>query len=201
MYLVDANVLIEAKNRCYAFDVAPGFWDWSDHAHANSLACSIDAVKQELLAGADELGDWARAHTEFFQPLDQPTTAQLRDLSTWANSAQHTQAAINASASNAADHLLVAHARAHGRTLATHERSQPNSKKRVLIPDACLAMGGRVRRHFHHAAENPRSSGTRYAVDPAIASARGSIASTLVCSASRLFRPAALAARACSGMP
>lgn len=141
MYLVDANVLIEAKNRCYAFDVAPGFWDWSDHAHANSLACSIDAVKQELLAGADELGDWARAHTEFFQPLDQPTTAQLRDLSTWANSAQYTQAAINASASNAADHLLVAHARAHGRTLVTHERSQPNSKKRVLIPDAFLAMG------------------------------------------------------------
>src|SRR5699024_1549872 len=46
----------------------------------------------------------------------------------------------------------------------------------------------------------PRSSGTRYAVDPAIASARGSTASTLVCSASRLCRPAALAARACSAV-
>ncbi|MFC2625050.1 MAG: DUF4411 family protein [Propionibacterium acidifaciens] len=25
MFLVDANVLIEAKNRYYAFDIAPGF--------------------------------------------------------------------------------------------------------------------------------------------------------------------------------
>jgi predicted nucleic acid-binding protein len=83
MYLVDANVLIEAKNRYYAFDIAPGFWKWLDHAHANSLACSIDAV------------DW----------------------------------------------LLVAHARAHDHTLVTHERSQPNAKRRVLVPDACLAMG------------------------------------------------------------
>lgn len=141
MYLVDANVLIEAKNRYYAFDIAPGFWNWLDHAHAYSLARSIDAVKQELLAGADELADWAKAHPGFFRPLDQATTAQFRDLSTWANSGQYTPAAINAFASNAADYLLVAHARAHGHTLVTHERSQPNAKKRVLIPDACLAMG------------------------------------------------------------
>lgn len=141
MYLVDANVLIEAKNRYYAFDIAPGFWNWLDHAHAYSLARSIDAVKQELLAGADELADWAKAHPGFFRPLDQATTAQFRDLSTWANSGQYTPPAINAFASNAADYLLVAHARAHGHTLVTHERSQPNAKKRVLIPDACLAMG------------------------------------------------------------
>lgn len=35
MFLVDSNVLIEAKNRYYAFDIAPGFWAWLDHAHAN----------------------------------------------------------------------------------------------------------------------------------------------------------------------
>lgn len=29
-YLVDANVLIKAKNRYYAFDIAPGFWKWLD---------------------------------------------------------------------------------------------------------------------------------------------------------------------------
>ena len=28
MFLIDANVLIEAKNRYYAFDIAPGFWYW-----------------------------------------------------------------------------------------------------------------------------------------------------------------------------
>ncbi|WP_167202263.1 DUF4411 family protein [Actinomyces respiraculi] len=34
MYLVDANILIKVKNRYYAFDIAPGFWAWLDHAHA-----------------------------------------------------------------------------------------------------------------------------------------------------------------------
>lgn len=32
MYLLDANVFIEAKNRYYGFDLAPGFWDWLDAA-------------------------------------------------------------------------------------------------------------------------------------------------------------------------
>jgi hypothetical protein len=27
-YLLDANVFIEAKNRYYGLDFAPGFWDW-----------------------------------------------------------------------------------------------------------------------------------------------------------------------------
>lgn len=33
MYLIDSNVLIEAKNRYYAFDIAPGFWTWLEQAH------------------------------------------------------------------------------------------------------------------------------------------------------------------------
>ena len=51
MYLLDTNVLIEAKNRYYAFDIAPGFWAWLDRAHDQKLACSIEAVRDELLAG------------------------------------------------------------------------------------------------------------------------------------------------------
>lgn len=39
-YLVDANVLIKAKNRCYAFDIAPGFWKWLDQAHAQGTVFS-----------------------------------------------------------------------------------------------------------------------------------------------------------------
>ena len=35
----------------------------------------------------------------------------------------------------------VAFAHAHSHTVVTHERSQPNAKKRILIPDACTAIG------------------------------------------------------------
>lgn len=141
MYLIDANVLIEAKNRYYAFDIAPGFWTWLDHAQDESLACSIDAVRQELRAGDDELSQWAQEHPKFFRPMDTETVAQFGDLTTWAQGRQYNQAALNAFTGNDADYLLVAHGRAHGHTVVTHETPKPNAKKRVIIPDACLAMG------------------------------------------------------------
>lgn len=68
MYLVDANVLIEAKNRYYAFDIAPGFWAWLEGAHAAGEVGSIETVHKELVSGNDELADWARANSSFFQP-------------------------------------------------------------------------------------------------------------------------------------
>jgi len=62
VYLVDANVLIEAKNRYYSFSICPGFWDalvW--HAGSGSLR-SVDVVKTELVGGSDDLADWVK-HT------------------------------------------------------------------------------------------------------------------------------------------
>ena len=141
MYLLDANVLIEAKNRYYAFDIAPGFWAWLDTAHQKSLACSIQAVRDELLAGEDELAQWAGANAAFFRPIDQGTTQHFAALTAWAQSGNFTQAALNEFTGANADYLLVAYAQEHQHTVVTHERSQPNSRKRVLIPDACMAMG------------------------------------------------------------
>ncbi len=103
MYLVDANVLIEAKNRYYAFDIAPGFWAWLDRAHDQSLACSIDAVRDELLDGNDELADWARANCAFFRPIDQGTTRHFGELTAWARSRKLSQAALADFTGNNAD--------------------------------------------------------------------------------------------------
>jgi hypothetical protein len=55
MYVLDTNVLIQAKNRYYAFDIAPGFWAWLDRTHKPALACSIEAVRDELLAGGTRM--------------------------------------------------------------------------------------------------------------------------------------------------
>ncbi len=141
MYLIDANALIEAKNRYYAFDIAPGFWQWLDAAHANGLVGSIDAVRDELLEGADELADWARARSGFFLPVDEPTTAQFGPLTAWATSRDFTPAALAEFTGDQADYLLVAFGSAHGHTVVTHELSEPNRRNRIKIPDACIAMG------------------------------------------------------------
>ncbi len=140
MYLLDANVLIEAKNRYYAFDIAPGFWTWLEKAHAQGLACNIKAVRNEILGGNDELADWTNQNPGFFRTLDQGTTRHFAPLTNWAQSRNFTPAAIAAFTGNAADYQLVAYAREHQYTLVTHERPAPNTKGRILIPDACIAL-------------------------------------------------------------
>jgi len=140
MYLVDANVLIEAKNRYYAFDIAPGFWMWLDRAHAQGTVFSIERVGEELRRGDDELAEWANKHRKFFYPIDQQTTSFFTPLSSWAQSQNFTQAALNGFSANDADYLLVAFAAAHTCTVVTHESAGSGSRKRVKIPDACEAL-------------------------------------------------------------
>ncbi|SPT52850.1 Uncharacterised protein [Actinomyces bovis] len=140
MYLVDANVLIEAKNRYYAFDIAPGFWDWLSQAYGEGRVFSIDAVRKEILQGEDELSQWAKIHREFFHPLDQKTTPFFSKLSIWTQSQNFTPAARDAFTAEAADYLLVAFAAAHACTVVTHETAGSGSRKRVKIPDACKAL-------------------------------------------------------------
>ena len=143
MYLLDANIFIQAKNRHYAFDVVPGFWRWLERAHGIGIAGSVERVREELLAGQDELADWARTHPSFFQPIDDDTAACFRPLSKWASSAPagYKSAALSEFSSDAADFLLVAHALAHRHVVVTHEVPSPNSSRRVKIPDACKALG------------------------------------------------------------
>ena len=60
-YLLDTNVFIEAKNSHYGFDFCPAFWDWLDAANTKGLVFSIEKVRDELIAGDDELAEWAKA--------------------------------------------------------------------------------------------------------------------------------------------
>lgn len=54
-YLIDSNVLIEAKNRHYGFDFCPAFWTWLVDSNLRCRVFSIERVKHELVKGDDEL--------------------------------------------------------------------------------------------------------------------------------------------------
>lgn len=140
MYLIDSNILIDAKNRYYAFDIAPGFWGWLDQAHTAGTVGSIDEVRSELTVGTDALSTWAASRPSFFLPMDASATAAFPQLTAWANAQAFTPAAVTTFLSEA-DYFLVAYALAHGHTVVTHEQSNPAAKSRVMIPDACIAMG------------------------------------------------------------
>ena len=51
LLLMDADVFISAKNRYYAFDICPGFWDSLVYHFGAGNIRSIDKVRNELLVG------------------------------------------------------------------------------------------------------------------------------------------------------
>jgi hypothetical protein len=81
-YLIDSDVFIQAKNLHYGFDFCPAFWTWLVNANVGSRAFSIEKVGTELLAGADDLSDWAAARGPgFFLPADNAVLAALARVS------------------------------------------------------------------------------------------------------------------------
>lgn len=146
MYIIDTNVLIEAKNRYYAFDLAPGFWEWLDLHHHEGTLASIEQVKSEIIRGNDKLSEWAKGHPDFFLPFDAPAVEALRGVTSWAMK-EYPESAVDEFL-RAADSALVAYGAAHGHTVVTQEVGRSGSKKRIKIPDACASFGVRHMNNF-----------------------------------------------------
>lgn len=140
-FLLDANAFIEAKNRHYAFDICPAFWDWLDGQNSAEQVFSVRAIRDELLKGKDELSEWAdgKAASFFLEPDDEVTSG-LATVASWANSHKLYKPAAKTEFLGSADFQLVAHAFAKGMTVVTHEKQQ-NSPSRVKIPNACSDLG------------------------------------------------------------
>jgi len=149
-YLVDSDVLIEAKNRHYGFDFCPGFWDWLVREQAAGNVYSVEKIYQELTAGSDQLAVWAQAQgAGFFLAPDAATTASLAAVAAVANAmrvnGQPYSPAAMAAFLASGDYYLIAHALAHGDVVVTqeigHAAGQQPSLKRLKIPDVCHAAG------------------------------------------------------------
>ncbi len=140
VYLLDANVFIEAKNRYYGFDFCPAFWDWLIQKNDEQIVFSIEAVYKELTDGNDDLSTWAKSHKNtFFLSPDNLTQDQFTTVSTWAISQDYEQTAISEFFS-VGDYFLVSHALGNRMTVVTHEIPS-NSKKKIKIPNACQGLG------------------------------------------------------------
>ena len=139
-YLLDADVLIRAKNQHYGLDFCPAFWDWLVAGNHAGNVFSVEKVREELQAGADELSGWAgRRGAAFFLPPDASVVPALAAVSAWAGGQRYTQAAVSTFL-QAADYYLVAQARAGGHAVVTHEVASA-SVRRIKIPDACKGLG------------------------------------------------------------
>ena len=139
-YLIDTNVLIEAKNRHYGFDFCPAFWTWLVDSNLRGRVFSIQRVRDELVQGDDELADWASELGEqfFLSPTEQMENS-LQAIGEWADKEGFDSQVIE-DFMHGADCYLVAQALADGFEVVTHEIFS-TGRKRIKIPNACDAVG------------------------------------------------------------
>jgi len=145
IYVLDANVFIEAARRYYAFDIVPSFWN-SLHQHAdNGVIESIDWVKKELEKGKgkegeeDELTIWANGSFDhaFCSTDEEDVIKSYGKVVTWVQSQPQYSDAAKADFAKGADGWLVAYAMAKGRTVVTHEVLASDARRNVPIPNVC----------------------------------------------------------------
>ena len=140
-YLLDADVLIQAKKEHYGFDFCPAFWEWLDLGNRAGRVVSIDKVREEIEAGGDELVDWARARsTSMFPPVGPDTLPGLSRVAAWVQGQSYSAAAISTFLQEA-DYYVIGQALIHGHVVVTRETPAPGSKHRIKIPDVCVGLG------------------------------------------------------------
>lgn len=146
-YCLDSNTFIEAKNRYYGLDFCPAFWEWIDkEASAGRLLC-VRVIYDEIVQGEDELASWMKERRDngWLCKIDaEDTQSCFRQVVAYVESkrGQYTDDAILRFMGRG-DPWLIAYCLANGHTLVTHERPQPEAKRRVPIPDVCNALGVR----------------------------------------------------------
>lgn len=138
-FLLDANVLIAAKNSYYGFDLCPGFWEALLAAHTSRSVFSLDRVRDELLRVDDDLVHWVNNLPEsfFLSSADQNTIARFGDMQRWAQQNQQFLPSAREQFAKAADCWLMASAKAHGHTVVTLEAFNVDIRKSIKIPNVC----------------------------------------------------------------
>lgn len=138
-YLLDANVFIEAKNRYYAFDICPGFWSWIEIAGRSGAVATITSVREELLAGRDELADWMQRHRGepwILAVADEDTQRCFRDVAAAVQAGPWSPPA-KARFLSGADPWLVAKGISINGTVVTHETFKADARRTVPLPNVC----------------------------------------------------------------
>lgn len=143
VYVLDANVFIEAARRYYAFDLAPRFWESLVHHAGTGQIRSIDRVKRELDRGRDELAAWAdREFSHWFCSTDETDIVEcFRDIMAWIYGQRQFSDAAKADFANGADGWLVAYSKVRGCVVVTHEMPAPDARRKIPVPNVCEAFG------------------------------------------------------------
>jgi len=137
-YCLDSDVFIQAKNGPYGMDIVPAFWDWLDLQFNVGIIYSSTMVYGELVAGGDELAQWARRriNSGFFEQPSVQVQQYFQGIADFTRTryVQHQAERFLSSA----DPWVVAHAMNDHSIVITHETLAPTNSQKIKIPNICV---------------------------------------------------------------
>ena len=137
-YLLDADVLITASRHYYAMDISPGFWSCIEHFGTLGQVRSIDRVRHEIVSPPNLVQWTTRLGNRFFLfSGSEEVVSVFSSMQTWVYSNDQFMDAAKEEFATKADGWLAAYAKVHNYVLVTNEVSNPDSRKRVPLPDLC----------------------------------------------------------------
>ena len=138
IYVLDANIFIEAHRRYYTFDICPAYWDCLTHYANQGQIISIDRIKAELVGG-DWLATWVKqSPSSLFQSSATPDVVRaFSAMMAWVQGDANYTSAAKAEFASVADGWVAAYAKAHGAVLVTEEVYNATIKKKVPLPNVC----------------------------------------------------------------
>jgi|SRR6056297_12221 len=144
-YILDSNFFIQAHRSNYPFDVLPSFWTKIQQLANQQLIISIDKVREEIFQNDDELTNWCQTNlpADFFKDSS-ISINEYTILVSWANSKTdhfHKRAIEKFLDNDYADAWIIAFAMNRNLPILTHEKSEPERRSRIKIPDVCIDHG------------------------------------------------------------
>lgn len=143
-YFLDTNIFITPYRTYYAMDIVPSFWTaLSDTAIKTGQLFIPDMVKNEIFREDDQLSSWLKNNLSCFKETASSSIkvqSFFREIADWVEQNEHYKE--NAKKIfldfDCADPWIIAHAKINGGKVVTLETSDPNSKRRIKIPDVCI---------------------------------------------------------------
>lgn len=148
-YLIDANVLIQAHQSSYPFDVIPSYWKTLKDLSDKGIIKSIDKVKMEICGHdyEDDLSTWCKTDLDVSFFCDtQDCINEYNEITQWAmsNTLYTSSAKSGFLKTDLADPWLIAYSMKNNCNIVTYEISDPYRKKSIKIPEPCKVFGVKV---------------------------------------------------------
>lgn len=143
LFLLDANVLIDANRKYYSLDRVPEFWEWLIHVAADGQVKMPIEIFEEIAEGKDDLAMWARRDEVkeaivLAEEVDPALVARVLDQGYAEDLTDDEVEKIGR------DPFLIAHALVspQDRCVVTTEASKPSSQRANRhVPDVCSQFG------------------------------------------------------------